>query len=329
MHSAERVNVHCLALLPVGLALPPQSPGARWSLTPPFHPYRLRGGLFSVALSRGSPRVGVTHHRILWSPDVPRGLSPTRPPSRLIRGSSVAPRLVLVLILLPPSEGKTGPTTGPTLDLSALSYPALTDARVQILNELIAVSKRSDALKILGAGKSLIHEVEAQCALSHAPCAPAREIYSGVLYEAAQLREGDDALIFSGLFGVTHADDLLPTYRLSMGVTLPDAGNLKSFWRHKLLALPNDADETYVDMRSGIYQVWNPQGTWWDVRIINAEGKVISHMAKHYRGLLTRALLDAGVSPDIADVARTLGDVTVDAVKNRRHLTIRLPKDAP
>jgi len=30
------------------------------------------GGLFSVALSRGSPRVGVTHHHALWSPDFPR-----------------------------------------------------------------------------------------------------------------------------------------------------------------------------------------------------------------------------------------------------------------
>src|SRR3954447_5831378 len=30
------------------------------------------GGLFSVALSRGSPRVGVTHHPALRSPDVPR-----------------------------------------------------------------------------------------------------------------------------------------------------------------------------------------------------------------------------------------------------------------
>src|SRR3954468_667370 len=30
------------------------------------------GGLFSVALSRGSLRVGVTHRPALWSPDVPR-----------------------------------------------------------------------------------------------------------------------------------------------------------------------------------------------------------------------------------------------------------------
>ena len=31
-----------------------------------------RGGLLSVALSRGSPRVGVTHHLALWSPDFPQ-----------------------------------------------------------------------------------------------------------------------------------------------------------------------------------------------------------------------------------------------------------------
>ncbi|VXC14184.1 hypothetical protein PLANTIT3_61181 [Plantibacter sp. T3] len=48
------------------------------------------GGLFSVALSRGSPRVGVTHRPALWSPDVPRHRHPevsvTRPSSRPVHG---------------------------------------------------------------------------------------------------------------------------------------------------------------------------------------------------------------------------------------------------
>src|SRR4051794_6003375 len=57
-----------------GLPSRPGHPGRWWSLTPPFHPYRrlLAGGLFSVALSRGSPRVGVAHRPALWSPDFPR-----------------------------------------------------------------------------------------------------------------------------------------------------------------------------------------------------------------------------------------------------------------
>src|SRR6478752_2038398 len=78
-----------LTLLRVGFTEPHRSPGVRWSLTPPFHPYQRRtaGGLFSVALSRGSPRVAVNDHPALWSPDVPRRRvsPPTRPPSRLVR----------------------------------------------------------------------------------------------------------------------------------------------------------------------------------------------------------------------------------------------------
>ncbi len=72
--SAGRVIIPCLALLRARFTLRVASPRPRWSLTPPFHPYRTRrcGGLFSVALSRGSLRVGVTHRPALWSPDVPR-----------------------------------------------------------------------------------------------------------------------------------------------------------------------------------------------------------------------------------------------------------------
>src|SRR3954469_18693051 len=78
-----------LTLLRVGFTDPHRSPVVRWSLTPPFHPYQQQaaGGLFSVALSRGSPRVAVNDHPALWSPDVPRRRvsPPTRPPSRLVR----------------------------------------------------------------------------------------------------------------------------------------------------------------------------------------------------------------------------------------------------
>ena len=46
-----------LALLPVGLAVPPLLPEARWALTPPFHPYpRERGrSVFCGAFRRIAP----------------------------------------------------------------------------------------------------------------------------------------------------------------------------------------------------------------------------------------------------------------------------------
>jgi len=39
---------------------------------------KLKGGLLSVALSRGSPRVGVTDHPALWSPDLPHRATKAR-----------------------------------------------------------------------------------------------------------------------------------------------------------------------------------------------------------------------------------------------------------
>src|SRR6201986_3261824 len=62
-----------LTLLRVGFTEPPQSPAALvvsyTTVSPLPRPWR-RGGLFSVALSRGSPRVGVTDHPALWRPDL-------------------------------------------------------------------------------------------------------------------------------------------------------------------------------------------------------------------------------------------------------------------
>ena len=66
-----------LTLLRVGFTEPSRSPGMLVGSYPTVSPLPRptvagRGGLFSVALSRGSPRVAVNNHPALWSPDVPR-----------------------------------------------------------------------------------------------------------------------------------------------------------------------------------------------------------------------------------------------------------------
>src|SRR5690606_36167831 len=69
----------------------------RFTLTPTRR--ARRGGLLSVALSRGSLRVGVTHRPALWSPDVPRRAHAssrrghaTRPSGRPVRPLRIAVR---------------------------------------------------------------------------------------------------------------------------------------------------------------------------------------------------------------------------------------------
>src|SRR5262249_54022634 len=91
----------CSALLRVGFTQPPGSPRAlvrSYRTVSPLPVRRSRGiaaigGLLSVALSCGSPRLGVTQHLALWSPDVPRtGRARTRPPGRLTT-TAIQPRL--------------------------------------------------------------------------------------------------------------------------------------------------------------------------------------------------------------------------------------------
>jgi hypothetical protein len=71
-----------------GLPSRPGRPGRWCALTAPFHPClctasRAIGGLFSVALSCGSPRLAVSQHPALWSPDLPQpAATPKRRPGR-------------------------------------------------------------------------------------------------------------------------------------------------------------------------------------------------------------------------------------------------------
>src|SRR5471030_606759 len=84
----------------MGFTKPPGSPLALVrsyrTVSPLPVPLRAIGGLFSVALSCGSPRLGVTQHPALWSPDVPRTghrkRAGTRPPGQLTTDDSLARR---------------------------------------------------------------------------------------------------------------------------------------------------------------------------------------------------------------------------------------------
>jgi cytoplasmic iron level regulating protein YaaA (DUF328/UPF0246 family) len=212
-----------------------------------------------------------------------------------------------VLILLPPSEGKTPAVGGDAVDWTSLSFPGLNSYRAKVLDALGTVSAHEDALALLGVGASLTADVERNTRLHAEPAAPAHQIYSGVLYDAlgydtltaAQRKKADESvLVISALWGVLRFADRVPAYRLSMGTALPDVGRLASFWKPQLnVALAAaTAGELLVDCRSSTYAAaWTPpppQTVAVNVFTeVNGARKVVSHFAKHTRGELARHLL--------------------------------------
>lgn len=239
-----------------------------------------------------------------------------------------------MLVLLPPSESKTAPEVGPALDLSRLmAAQVLTGPRREVMAAVARASSRDDAAQVLGLGPRSAADAALNLVLDSAPCVPARELFTGVLHDAAALtalgRLGKGqarvidrhVLILSGLWGVLRPGDPVPDHRLRMGTTLPGPGRLSAFWRPYLAQVlaAGARGRLVVDCRSADYAApWRARvgqsekngisgvdGAHEVLRVVVArEGsdghrRVVSHGAKHVRGLLTGALLRGLVSGEL------------------------------
>jgi cytoplasmic iron level regulating protein YaaA (DUF328/UPF0246 family) len=189
-----------------------------------------------------------------------------------------------MLVLLPPSEGKSHPEASEPVDLGSLAFAEqLREQREGVLDAL-------------------------DPQLREAPAGPAAEVYTGVLFQRLELpklpaKARRRVLIASALWGVVGPDDRIPYYKLPPKEKLKGIGPLAKYWRPALAeALPDEEGELIVDMRSGAYStMWKPKhATLLAVRAFtesDGERKAVSHMAKTVRGDVAQALLQAKKAP--------------------------------
>ena len=236
-----------------------------------------------------------------------------------------------MLILLPPSEGKTAAVRGNPLALDDLRLPALNPARAKVIDALVELctTRPDEAVDILGIPKTQLELVTLNAELFEAPTARADRIYTGVLYDAlspatlspaAKRRATSRVMVTSSVFGLVGLADRIPAYRLSGDTTLPGIGGVQAHWRAHLGAGITEAlgDGLLVDLRSGTYAAfWRPDevaARTATVRVLhehNGQRKVVSHFNKATKGRLVRALLESGANPrtpaKLADAFRDLG----------------------
>jgi cytoplasmic iron level regulating protein YaaA (DUF328/UPF0246 family) len=232
-----------------------------------------------------------------------------------------------VLILLPPSEGKSTGGKGPPLDLDRLSFPSLTPVRRRLVAavEQLARDRPDELRSALDLTPRQDAELAADSALSTSPTRPALRRYNGVLYDAlgyatlegtARRRANSSLVIASALFGLVRATDRIPAYRLSGGTVLPGLGGLAPLWRPAIEPELSAAPGLVVDLRSGVYAGLARVPGAVDVRVLReAAGRrtVVSHDNKYTKGLLARALCERGAR-SVRDVA-TAGLTVADAVE--------------
>jgi cytoplasmic iron level regulating protein YaaA (DUF328/UPF0246 family) len=234
-----------------------------------------------------------------------------------------------VLILLPPSETKRDGGSGAPLDLDTLSFPSLRPVREEVVEALLALSADHEAaMRALKLGPRQAGEVDRNRAILTSPTMPALHRYTGVLYDAlssetlspaAERFAASTVAVKSALLGLVGAADRIPAYRLSFDSRLSferGAPSLTRRWAPVSGAALAAHGGVILDLRSAGYAALGPlpdrAGAHY-VRVFardeRGDVRALNHFNKQAKGLLTRALLEAGIdfvtTAELLDWARS------------------------
>jgi len=190
-------------------------------------------------------------------------------------------------ILLAPSERKTKGGDFPPVNKKSFIFPEIYQKRVEIIKKYDAFLQTTDDVKNFGEDKSSVFARATKKAVLR---------YSGVAFEHLDYKSLDEkakewinknVLIFSNLFGVISANDRIPYYTLKQG----KKPGFDIYKAHKEVFTPIleeiNKKEIFIDLRAKFYEkIYKPKNSVTFSFIKN--GKIVSHFAKAYRGLLTR-----------------------------------------
>jgi uncharacterized protein len=255
-----------------------------------------------------------------------------------------------VLILLPPSETKRDGGAGSPLALDRLRFPSLHPVRREVVDAVVALSADHEAaVRALKLGPKQAGEVERNRVIRSAPTMRALERYTGVLYDAldaASLNErewevaAESVAVQSALLGLVGAADAVPAYRLSFDSRLSPTrgtGSLKKRWAAAGAAALAERDDVLLDLRSEGYAALAPlperDGAHY-VRVLARDDRghvrALNHFNKQAKGLLARALIEAGASfgstGELLDWARDEGYELRPADGRSRELDLVVPE---
>jgi uncharacterized protein len=237
-----------------------------------------------------------------------------------------------VLVLLPPSEGKTPGGTGAAVDLASLSWPELTATRRKVGDALVKLCEGNPvrARKWLGLSEALDADRAADALIWTSATMAAGRRYSGVLHDAlgypslpaaARRRADSSVVVFSGLWGATRPSDEIPAYRIGIGTRLPRMSGLPATWHASLRKALDETvrQEGALDMRStGYHQMYRPSpaaaAQLVAVRITGPDGRrpAPSFQSKVAKGALVAAMLRRGL-PSVTALLAVAPSLTLNA----------------
>jgi len=206
-------------------------------------------------------------------------------------------------ILFSPSESKVSGGNDKIFSHDSFLFPELYEKRCEVINaynKFIETATNEQLAQLFGINDNKLFENYKQN-LYLSSTMKSIERYNGVAYDYLKYTSLDqgaknyidrNTIIFSNLFGpILAGNPHLPEYKLKQGEKIGDFAAEIFYKKYFSSALDSFLkDDDILDLRSSFYdKFYKPTSKYTTLKFIK-DGKIISHWAKAYRGIVLRWL---------------------------------------
>ena len=232
-------------------------------------------------------------------------------------------------ILLAPSETKTQGGSD-NFSLESLLFNELTPTRKLLLHQYMNILQKNsleELSKMFGLKKEsdinyhnrdIVHELTMK----------AIERYTGVAFDhldyknlssTSQAYIDNNVILCSNLFGFLRADDMIPEYRLKQGSSVGELKPEKLYKEKSYLMEEYLANEDILDLRAGFYdKFYKPTKPYTTLKFIK-DGKVVSHWAKAYRGIVLREVANANINSLEEFMKLSIDNLSLEEIQTKKN----------
>ncbi len=239
-----------------------------------------------------------------------------------------------MVILFSPSEAKTFDGIYEKIDKDGFIFPEKYPAREVALKryqDFIDSACEDDLKRVFGVKDEKLLKKYSQVDIFNDKTQKAVLRYSGIGYEYLDYKTLDSdsqeyidnhLIIFSNLFGPISPKDNIPYYKLKQGEKIGDFAFEKYYKKEFTDILDKFLENSLIlDLRASFYdKFYLPKKEYISFKFLK-NGKVLSHWAKAYRGLVTReiAINKAQNEDDLMNINfKTLKILDIKKIKNKK-----------
>lgn len=237
-------------------------------------------------------------------------------------------------ILFSPSETKFKGGDNKRINKNSFLFPELFHLRIDVIKryqDFINEATTSNLEKLFGTKKTDVIEYY-KGNLLEKDIMKVIERYDGVAFEYlryASLKQNEksyidkNVLIFSNLLGPILAGDIgIPDYKLKQNEKIGDF-ELEKFYKEKFTPKLNDflQNEEIIDLRAGFYEkFYKIEKPYTTMKFIK-DGKVVSHWAKAYRGIILSLLAKNNIQSIDELMNMEIENLSIEEIKKQKQKT--------